>query len=66
MSLNRIWVFLVVFLLSLESFGQITLDDLITLQNLKSSVKIDSVLIEKEGWDCACYRAYDNPELIDL
>src|SRR5688572_29965272 len=39
------------------TWGQeITLKDLIYFQKTKNSLKIDSVLLTKNKWDCNCYR----------
>ena len=55
-------VVLLIITLSSGMGQQLTLDDLLYIQRVKSSLKIDELLKTKDKWDCACYRKFDKIE----
>jgi hypothetical protein len=56
MKIRICFVLILIFQFTVTWGQGITLEDLIYFQTTKNSLKIDSVLLTKDKWDCNCYR----------
>ena len=56
MKIKFVLALILVLQLNLTLGQEITLENLIYFQTIKNSLKIDSVLLTKDKWDCNCYR----------